>query len=698
MFDAKNTTIVFLLAVIVYFIRDRRLTRFNASLRNVIQTNDHYLPPQTVHEKLKAHSAQFNKAEIIEVTDGVFVAIGYALANSIIIEGSTSLIVVDTMESLESAQKARQDFIAATPKHVHSKPVSHVIYTHYHPDHTWGTSAWIDDEHHTPTIMSHARTLKEMTRVFSISASITNIRSMRQFGPLLHEYDQMHLHAHAHDHDHGEHAHDFHSGMYKQDAMEDVNHSWIDFNDEYNQFSNVFENSGIGPFLLSGPRWSRSLHLPTKLLTQEINELRIDGVAMKIVHAPGETADQIFIYLTEKRVLLPADNIYRTYPNIYAIRGSPTRDARDWTRSLDKMRALQPAPLIMVPGHTRPVYGEHEIQQLLTVYRDGISYTHDQTIRYMNNGLTPDEMIPLIHENMPLRLKHHPYLQEFYGTVDWSVRGIFHSYLGWFSGDAADLFPLTKTDSGNRLFELLKGDTDYLLGVIRQHVSGGDGDENGVNSVDRNSCQWGLKLATELLHSSKLNGDERKIAKDLRITALQCMASFMTSANGRNYYLTSALEDITNSKITLFDSLKEFGVNSVPLDQVIAMLRVRLRVETVPEAYKNFSVCHDLHHVWYYLDIREGVIEAFKGYDASYTETDDTIKRLNREAYIDREISRQDCHENAVIVTLCEEQVFRDAVAQTKTTPAMLFAAGKFKIIKGKITEMLKFKEMFEKQ
>eukprot|EP00487_Bulimina_marginata_P003559 TRINITY_DN18602_c0_g1_i1.p1 TRINITY_DN18602_c0_g1~~TRINITY_DN18602_c0_g1_i1.p1 ORF type:complete len:128 (+),score=4.04 TRINITY_DN18602_c0_g1_i1:115-498(+) len=116
-----------------------------------------------------------------------------------------------------------------------------------------------------------------------------------------------------------------------------------------------------------------------------------------IVHAPGETTDSnIYLILTEKRVLLPADNIYRTYPNIYAIRGSPTRDARDWTKSLDKMRSLQPAPKMLVPAHTRPVYGEHEIHELLTVYRDGISYTHDQTIRFMNMGLTADELIPLL--------------------------------------------------------------------------------------------------------------------------------------------------------------------------------------------------------------------------------------------------------------------------------------------------------------
>merc|ERR1719411_996564 len=279
---------------------------------------------------------------------------------------------------------------------------------------------------------------------------------------------------------------DFQSNIYSNSEANTTN---IDFNDESNGFSNVFENSGIGPFLLSGPMFTKSLKLPTKLLTEERTKLNIDGVAMEIVHAPGETTDQIFIYLTEKRVLLPADNIYRTFPNIYAIRGTPTRDARDWTQSLDKMRSLQPRPKILVPAHTRPVYGEEEIQELLTVYRDGISYVHDQTIRYMNTGMTPDEMISLIHANMPKRLKDHPYLQEFYGTIDWSVRGIFHSYLGWFSGDAADLFPLTKTELGTRLLALLRNDVGHLVDVIRQHIAQGkDGGAEEGDVADRNSC------------------------------------------------------------------------------------------------------------------------------------------------------------------------------------------------------------------
>ena len=60
---------------------------------------------------------------------------------------------------------------------------------------------------------------------------------------------------------------------------------------------------------------------------------------MKLVHTPGETDDQLYVWLPEKRVLMPGDNFYRAFPNLYAIRGTPYRDVRKWISSLDEMIA-----------------------------------------------------------------------------------------------------------------------------------------------------------------------------------------------------------------------------------------------------------------------------------------------------------------------------------------------------------------------
>ena len=64
------------------------------------------------------------------------------------------------------------------------------------------------------------------------------------------------------------------------------------------------------------------------------------GLKLELIHAPGETNDQIVVWLPEKRVLIAADNYYESFPNLYAIRGTPHRDVTQWVRSLDRMRAL----------------------------------------------------------------------------------------------------------------------------------------------------------------------------------------------------------------------------------------------------------------------------------------------------------------------------------------------------------------------
>ncbi len=48
-----------------------------------------------------------------------------------------------------------------------------------------------------------------------------------------------------------------------------------------------------------------------------------------LYHAPGETNDQIIVHWPAKDVLFPAANVYRAFPNLYAIRGTMTRYVLD---------------------------------------------------------------------------------------------------------------------------------------------------------------------------------------------------------------------------------------------------------------------------------------------------------------------------------------------------------------------------------
>jgi len=411
---------------------------------------------------LAAHSAEFRQ-EVIEVTDGVYVAIGFGLANCILLEGDDGVVIVDAMESVEAAVPVKEAFSKIT-----AKPVKAIIYTHYHPDHTNGATVMAGDDN--PDIYSHATTSYYMDRIATITRETTYRRAMRQFGTLLPE-----------------------GGLI---------------------------NAGIGQRLEFDESKTLGMLTPNKTFSKDRLDLEIAGLKLNLFYAPGETPDQIFIWMPEKKVLLPADNYYKSFPNLYAIRGTAYRDVKRWVNSIDKMRALKPEYL--VPQHTRPVAGAEEIYQTLTNYRDAIQFVHDQTIRWMNKGLTPMEIVEKV--KLPPHLARQPYLHEYYGTVPWSVRAIFDGYLGWFGGNATDLFPLPLKERA-RHFADLAGGEQALLERARQAVEGQD-------------YQWALELTDQLLQLSPESAEARK----LKTAALKSLGGRQIAATARNYYLTQALE------------------------------------------------------------------------------------------------------------------------------------------------------------
>lgn len=63
----------------------------------------------------------------------MYVAVGFALANSIMLEGPDGLVIVDVTESVQSAKQILEAF-----RNVTDKPIKALIYTHNHADHTYG--------------------------------------------------------------------------------------------------------------------------------------------------------------------------------------------------------------------------------------------------------------------------------------------------------------------------------------------------------------------------------------------------------------------------------------------------------------------------------------------------------------------------------------------------------------------------------
>lgn len=413
-------------------------------------------------EALTAHSAEFTRG-VVKVTEGVYVAIGYGIANSIWLDGPDGAIVVDTTESVESARAVLAEF-----RKISAQPVKAIIYTHSHPDHIGGAAAFVPPGAQVP-IYAQDDVARNMDKIASELQPIITRRSLRMYGA-------------------------------KLPAGE-------------------FVNIGIGGFLDLHDGSTISTLRPTRTFADELDDT-VAGIHFRLVHAPGETDDQLFVWLPERRILLPGDNFYKAFPNLYTIRGTSYRDPKRWAASLDKMRALRPE--FLVPSHTRPLTGADAIDTALTDYRDAIRFVHDQTLRRMNQGLMPDEIAARIQ--LPPRLAASPYLQTFYGKPSWSAKSIFAGTLGWYSGDPADLQPLEPLEKARRMVALAGGARAF--------------DDQVEAALGRQEFQWVLELTSSALRVDPANERARKA----RVAALRALGAAETNPPARDWYFMAARE------------------------------------------------------------------------------------------------------------------------------------------------------------
>ncbi|MBN1498004.1 MAG: MBL fold metallo-hydrolase, partial [Spirochaetes bacterium] len=345
-------------------------------------------------------------------------------------------------------------------------PVRAIIYTHFHADHIFGAAEFADGS--SPEIYAHETTDYLAERFVSETSPIIGVRSMRMFGTYLDK--------------------------------------------------NAVVNAGIGPFLSFGGAELGYIK-PTKTYRDRM-KLSIAGIRIELIHAPGETDDQTYVWLPDKKTLISADNLYKAFPNLYTIRGTWFRSLKNWYRSVDIIRDLRPRYL--VPCHGRPESGEDNIHRIATDYRDAIQYVHDQSLRGINRGMTPDDLADFV--KLPPRLAASPYLQEFYGKVSWSARAMFGGNLGWFSGDSADLHPLPPREEA-RMMADIAGGAEKLLDHARRYAKKGE-------------FQAALQLTGHLLRLDPGSGEARAI----RARALTALGERERNPNARHYYLTEAIE------------------------------------------------------------------------------------------------------------------------------------------------------------
>jgi len=465
-----------------------------------------------VPAELQDHCTEnIGEKRVEQVADQVYVAIGYDLGNTVVITTPEGNVVIDAMSRPDRAAEARADL----PQ---GKTLA-LIYTHSHADHIGGASAWIDEG--TEVWATEAFT-PHFVKQYGVFREIEQRRASRQ---------------------HGAHL-----------SPEDL------------------PCTSIGPRLdFTENAIGTGIRMPTHTFSGA-QTLRFGGVEVELVAAPGETEDQLFVWLPEAGALMPGDNFYRAFPNLYTIRGTRRRPVDDWVNSLDAMRAREPAHL--VPSHTRPIAGKEEVQSALVDYRDAIAWVRDAVVRGANEGLGPED----IDVTLPKHLAESPYLSELYGELEWSAKGIYTSELGWFEGGGGQLNP--PPDVVAREIELMGGREAVL-----------------AEAQSTDDPQWALYLYEKLEMSAP--------------DALRQRAEAVANTNERAYLLELAWEVDNGVPETVIPELDDVFLNSLPLEVFFEGMSVRVRPEVSGDVHE--TLLFDFGDTRWYVTQRRGVAQVVEG-------------------------------------------------------------------------------------
>ena len=267
---------------------------------------------------------------------------------------------------------------------------------------------------------------------------------------------------------------------------------------------------------------SRDSYLtPVKLIHGDRYRMNVDGLALELVAAPGETQDQLYVWLPDRRVLIAGGNFYPAFPGDLAGIGDQAADLEQWARSLDRMRAEKAE--VLVPGHLQPLLGAALIDRALADYAAAaLLFVRDETLRGIDAGLGPDELAAAIR--LPPELAASPVLAQAHGTLQWAVRSAYARHMGWFDGEPASLVPLSPRTLAWRLQELAAG--SFSL------------DEALDNALILADYGWAAYLADQLMLVEPM--EERHVER--KAQALEGMARGVENPRARNYLLSAAKE------------------------------------------------------------------------------------------------------------------------------------------------------------
>ncbi|MGO4711451.1 alkyl/aryl-sulfatase [Bradyrhizobium sp. 2TAF24] len=463
--------------------------------------------PETVNPSLWRQSQLNCRHGLFEVVPGIYQIRGFDISNMTLIEGEHGVIIIDPLVSIEPARAG----LALYRQHRGNRPVMAVLYTHSHTDHWGGVKGVVSEEDvasgRVPVIAPEGF-VEAIAQENVLAGNAMVRRAQYQFGPLLPKGPQGQVDA------------------------------------------------GLGKVLSNG---TVTLIAPTDLIRRDHERRTIDGVEIIFLMAPdSEAPAEMHMFYPAFRCLNMAENAVHNFHNLLPFRGAEVRDSRAWARYIDIALAnFGEQADVLIGQHHWPVWGGERLRTYLSKQRDLYKYVHDQTLRLINLGHTPNEIAELLE--LPDSLAHEWHARGYYGTVRHNAKAIYQKYLGWYDGNPAHLDPLPPTAAAKK-FVAYMGGFDAVLEKARADFAKGE-------------YRWVAEVANHLVFADPTHQEARNLAAD----AYEQLGYLAEAATWRNSYLFAAHELRHGPpKLAGRSGIPADALAALPLDTFFDLLAVRL--------------------------------------------------------------------------------------------------------------------------
>lgn len=179
---------------------------------------------------------------------------------------------------------------------------------------------------------------------------------------------------------------------------------------------------------------------------------KIGGETFEVIHAPGETEDQIWLSIPGRKTIVTADYYQGFLPNA----GNGKRMQRyieEWTAAYREMAALKPE--IMLPMHGAAIEGANKIIPTLTTYADAFDYITQEVVTRLNAGERKDVIAASI--DWPEQFAKNPLLEAQYNRPADIARMIMKRWTGWWDDVPSHFAAMTFDSEAREVLRLAGG-------------------------------------------------------------------------------------------------------------------------------------------------------------------------------------------------------------------------------------------------